>query len=146
MTLVALVGYLAGLGRYLTGEGAALVSALAAIDTSAPTPALLAASPLSLPSIATLQTAASSAPTTLVLPGAALVLAVSLVVVVARFGHSWTTWLYALAAIVPLAILAAGAVGVSRPLVVDVAGLVIFPLLGAGGFTVDVGRYLFATR
>ena len=122
------------------------MSALASVDTAAPLPALLAASPLSLPSIATLQTAVSSSPTTLVLPVTAVLLALSLVVVVARFGHSWTTWLYALAAIVPVAILAAGAVGVARPLVVDVAGLALFPLLGAGGFVVDVGRYLFATR
>ncbi|WP_323849385.1 MULTISPECIES: molecular chaperone DnaJ [Haloferax] len=128
------------------------MTALVSIDTAAPVPALLAASPLSLPSLAALQAAASSSVSTLLLPsagllpGAALLLAVTLLVVVARFGHSWTTWLYALAATVPVVILAAGAVGVPRPLVVDLVGLVAVPLLGAGGFIVDAGRYLFATR
>ncbi|WP_323849372.1 MULTISPECIES: molecular chaperone DnaJ [Haloferax] len=140
------MAYFAGLGRYLTGEGAAFVSALVSIDTAAPVPAALATSPLSLPSVATLQTAASAAPSALILPGTAAVLAVSLVVIVARFGHSWTTWLYALAALVPVVVLAAGALGIARPLVVDVVGLVVCPLLGAGGFVVDAGRYLFATR
>ncbi|MCO8267580.1 molecular chaperone DnaJ, partial [Haloferax sp. AB510] len=66
--------------------------------------------------------------------------------VIARFGHAWTTWFYALAAAVPLALVAAGAVGVGRPLAVDFLGFVVCPLLGAGGFVVDAGRYLFASR
>ncbi|WP_331457011.1 molecular chaperone DnaJ [Haloferax profundi] len=128
------------------------MTALVSIDTTAPVPTLLAASPLSVPSLAALQAAASSSLSTLLLPsaglvpGVALLLAVSLLAVIARFGHSWTTWLYALAAAVPVAILAAGAVGVARPLLVDIVGLVVCPLVGAGGFVFDAGRYLFATR
>ncbi len=141
-----LVAYFAGLGRYLTGDGSAFVTALVSIDTAAPVPDLLATSPLSLPSVATLQTAASTAPTTLILPGTAVVLAVALVVIVGRFGHAWTTWLYALAALAPVVVLAVGALGIPRPLVVDIAGLVVCPMLGAGGFVIDAGRYLFATR
>ncbi|KTG16329.1 molecular chaperone DnaJ [Haloferax profundi] len=152
ISLVALLAYLGGLGWYLATDGYAFVTALVSIDTTAPVPTLLAASPLSVPSLAALQAAASSSLSTLLLPsaglvpGVALLLAVSLLAVIARFGHSWTTWLYALAAAVPVAILAAGAVGVARPLLVDIVGLVVCPLVGAGGFVFDAGRYLFATR
>jgi hypothetical protein len=136
---------------YLATDGDAMVQALLAIDTAAPVASVLATSPLSLPSLAALQ-AASSSPSTFLLPsaglvpGAALLLGLSLLVVIARFGHSWTTWLYAVAAIVPVVVLAAGALGFARPLVVDVVGLVVCPLVGAGGFVVDAGRYLFASR
>ncbi|WP_394349498.1 MULTISPECIES: molecular chaperone DnaJ [Haloferax] len=146
ISLVTLLAYFGGLGWYLVGAGAPFVTAIASIDTAAPVPSLLAVSPLTTPSIAALQTAVSTAPTTLVLPGTAVLLAVSLLGVIARFGHSWTTWLYALAAAVPVVILAAGAIGVARPLLVDIVGLVVCPLVGAGGFVFDAGRYLFATR
>nr|WP_275039888.1 hypothetical protein [Haloferax denitrificans] len=42
--------------------------------------------------------------------------------------------------------MAAGAVGVGRPVAVDLLGFVVCPLLGAGGFVVDAGWYLLASR
>ncbi|REA05365.1 molecular chaperone DnaJ [Haloferax sp. Atlit-6N] len=147
VSLLALLAYLGGFAWHLAGDGAGFVTALASLDTAAPATGLLASSPLSLPSLAALQAAAStSTPTVLVFPVAAALLAVSLAAVIARFGHAWTTWFYALAATVPLALVAAGAVGVGRPVAVDLLGFVVCPLLGAGGFVVDAGRYLFASR
>lgn len=127
VSLGALLAYLGGLAWHLSGA------------------ALLASSPLSVPSVAALQTAAAT-PTVVVLPVAAALLAVSVAGVIARFGHAWTTWVYALAAAVPLALVVAGAVGVGRPVAVDLLGFVVCPLLGAGGFVVDAGWYLFASR
>ncbi|WP_058825665.1 J domain-containing protein [Haloferax sp. Q22] len=147
VSLAALLAYLSGFAWHLAGDGAGFVTALASLDTAAPAAGLLASSPLSVPGLATLQTAATTpTPTVLVFPAAAALLAISLVAVIARFGHAWTTWFYALAAAVPLALVAAGAVGVGRPLAVDFLGFVVCPLLGAGGFVVDAGRYLFASR
>ncbi|WP_049913404.1 J domain-containing protein [Haloferax prahovense] len=145
VSLLALLAYLGGFAWLLAGDGAGFVTALASLDTAAPAAGLLASSPLSLPSLAALQAAAAT-PTVLVFPVAAALLAVSLAAVIARFGHAWTTWFYALAATVPLALVAAGAVGVGRPVTVDLLGFVVCPLLGAGGFVVDAGRYLFASR
>ncbi|MFC7204089.1 molecular chaperone DnaJ [Haloferax namakaokahaiae] len=116
------------------------------IDTAAPVPALLSVSPLTLPSLAVLQTAAAASPTMLILPGGSVLLALVLVGTVAKFGHSWATWLYALAALAPLALVIAGSVGMGRPLAVDVVALAVLPLLGAGGFIFDAGRYLWAAR
>ncbi|WP_188423948.1 J domain-containing protein [Haloferax sulfurifontis] len=146
VSLVALVTYLGGFAWHLAGDGAAFAAALASLDTAAPAAGLLASSPLSVPSLAALQAAAATTPTTFVFPVAAALLAVSLAAVIARFGHAWTTWGYALAAAVPLALVAAGAVGVGRPVAVDLLGFVVCPLLGAGGFVVDAGWYLFASR
>lgn len=145
VSLGALLAYLGGLAWHLSGDGAGFVTALASLDTAAPAAALLASSPLSVPSVAALQTAAAT-PTVVVLPVAAALLAVSVAGVIARFGHAWTTWVYALAAAVPLALVVAGAVGVGRPVAVDLLGFVVCPLLGAGGFVVDAGWYLFASR
>ncbi|WP_049896142.1 J domain-containing protein [Haloferax volcanii] len=145
VSLGALLAYLGGLAWHLSGDGAGFVTALASLDTAAPAAALLASSPLSVPSLAALQTAAAT-PTVVVLPVAAALLAVSVAGVIARFGHAWTTWVYALAAAVPLALVVAGAVGVGRPVAVDLLGFVVCPLLGAGGFVVDAGWYLFASR
>ncbi|RDZ46779.1 molecular chaperone DnaJ [Haloferax sp. Atlit-10N] len=145
VSLLALLAYLGGFAWLLADDGAGFVTALASLDTAAPAAGLLASSPLSLPSLAALQAAAAT-PTVLVFPVAAALLAVSLAAVIARFGHAWTTWFYALAATVPLALVAAGAVGVGRPVTVDLLGFVVCPLLGAGGFVVDAGRYLFASR
>ncbi|POG55010.1 J domain-containing protein [Haloferax marisrubri] len=147
VSLVALLAYFGGFAWHLAGDGAEFVTALASLDTAAPAAGLLASSPLSVPGLAALQTAAATpSPTVLVFPVAAALLAVSLVAVIARFGHAWTTWFYALAAAVPLALVAAGAVGVGRPVAVDLLGFAVCPLLGAGGFVVDAGRYLFASR
>ncbi|RDZ65210.1 molecular chaperone DnaJ [Haloferax sp. Atlit-12N] len=147
VSLAALLAYLGGFAWHLAGDGAEFVTALTSLDTAAPAAGLLALSPLSVPSLATLQTAAATpTPTVLVFPVAAALLAVSLVAVIARFGHAWTTWFYALAAAVPLALVAAGAVGIGRPVAVDLLGFAVCPLLGAGGFVVDAGRYLFASR
>ncbi|WP_148413262.1 J domain-containing protein [Haloferax sp. KTX1] len=144
VSLVALVAYLGGFAWHLAGDGAGFAAALASLDTAAPAAGLLASSPLSLPSLAALQAAAT--PAALALPVAAALLAVSLAGVIARFGHAWTTWAYALAAGVPLALVAAGALGVGRPVAVDLLGFVVCPLLGAGGFVVDAGWYLFTSR
>ena len=144
VSVVALVAYLGGFAWHLAGDGAGFAAALASLDTAAPAAGLLASSPLSLPSLAALQAAAT--PAVLSLPVAATLLAVSLAGVISRFGHAWTTWVYALAAGVPLALVAAGAVGVGRPVAVDLLGFVVCPLLGAGGFVVDAGWYLFASR
>ncbi|WP_410766281.1 molecular chaperone DnaJ [Haloferax sp. DFSO60] len=146
VSLVALLAYLGAVGWFISTEGGAFVETVLTIDTAAPVPALLASSPLSLPTLATLQTAAASSPTTLIFPAASVVLALALVGTVAKFGHSWATWLYALAAIAPLALVAAGSVGMVRPLAVDIVALGVLPLLGAGGFVVDAGRYLWAAR
>jgi hypothetical protein len=140
-----LLAYLGALGWFISTEGMAFVETVVTIDTAAPVPALLAASPLGLPSLAALQTAASS-PTTLVLPGVAVLLALALAGTVAKFGHSWATWFYALAALAPLAVVVVGSVGMARPLAVDIAALAVLPLLGAGGFIVDAGRFLWAAR
>jgi len=145
VSLGALLAYLGGLAWHLSGDGAGFVTALASLDTAAPAAALLASSPLSVPTLAALRTAAAT-PTVAVLPVAAALLAVSVAGVIARFGHAWTTWVYALAAAVPLALVVAGAVGVGRPVAVDLLGFVVCPLLGAGGFVVDAGWYLFASR
>ncbi|CQR50475.1 MULTISPECIES: J domain-containing protein [Haloferax] len=144
VSLVALVAYLGGFAWHLAGDGAGFAAALASLDTAAPAAGLLASSPLSLPSLAALQAAAT--PAALALPVAAALLAVSLAGVIARFGHAWTTWAYALAAAVPLVLVAAGALGVGRPVAVDLLGFVVCPLLGAGGFVVDAGWYLFTSR
>lgn len=146
LSLVALLAYLSAVGWFIGTEGGAFVDALVGIDTAQPVPALLAPSVLSLPSLATLQTAAASAPLTLVLPAASVVLALALLTTVARFGHSWATWLYAVAALAPLALVVAGATGLARPLAVDAVALAVLPVLGAGGFVIDAGRYLWATR
>ncbi|ELZ59708.1 MULTISPECIES: J domain-containing protein [unclassified Haloferax] len=145
VSLLALLAYLGGLAWHLAGDGTGFVTALASLDTAAPASALLASSPLSVPSLAALRTAAAT-PTVVVLPVAAALLAVSVAGVIARFGHAWTTWGYALAAAVPLALVVAGAVGVGRPVAVDLLGFVVCPLLGGGGFVVDAGWYLFASR
>ncbi|WP_396613327.1 molecular chaperone DnaJ [Haloferax sp. S1W] len=122
------------------------MTALTSLDTTAPTATLTAQSPLSFPSFATIQTAAASSPTLLVVPITAVVVSLSLLVVVWRFGHAWTTWLYVAAATVPVAIVGASMLGVPRPLAVDLLGLAVCPVVGAGGFVVDVGRYLWASR
>ncbi|AFK18754.2 molecular chaperone DnaJ [Haloferax mediterranei ATCC 33500] len=146
LTLASLLVYLGSFGWYLSTTGSEFVTALLSIDTGAPVQALLASSPLSLPSIAALQVAASSSPTTLILPVASVLLATTLLAVIGRFGHAWTTWLYALAAIVPVLVIAAGALGFTRPVAIDLFGLVICPLIGGGGFLADAGQYLFASR
>ncbi|ELZ91536.1 chaperone protein DnaJ [Haloferax mucosum ATCC BAA-1512] len=146
LSLLSLLVYAGGFGWHLVGPGSSFLSALASIEMSAPTQTLFASSALSLPTTDALQVAVSSSPTTLVLPVASVLLATSLLAVIARFGHTWTTWLYAVAAVVPAAIIAAGALGYGRPVAVDLVGLVVCPLVGAGGFVIDAGRYLFASR
>ncbi|UVE49220.1 DnaJ domain-containing protein [Haloferax larsenii] len=146
LSLLVLVSYLGSLGWYVAREGMALVAMLTSLDTAAPAATLLATSPLSFPSVAALQTTAVTSPTMLAVPVTAIVLLVSLFAVVKRFGHAWATWLYVVAAAVPIGIVAAAMLGVPRPVAVDLLGLAVCPVVGAGGFVVDVGRYLWASR
>lgn len=136
---------LGGLVWHLLGDGAGFITVPVPPDTATPAAVFLALSSLSMPSVAALQTAVAM-PTVAVLPIAVALLAVSVVGVTVQFGHAWTAWVHTLAAAVSLALVVTDAVGVGRPVVVDLLGFAICPLLGTGGFVVDTGWHLFASR
>jgi len=145
-TVLAVATYLAGLWGYATATGAA-----AQVDdlVAAPAATLSAPSPLAEP--ATVVRAAALPLANGGTPGVALLFAAGVVALplavggtVWRYGQG-TARLYALAALAPVAWLAAGQV-VAAPLAAELVCLVALPLLGGIAFAVDVGRYLLASE
>lgn len=144
MVVLAVLGYLAGLGVYAAPHAGTLQTTLAAL-LSAPAATAAGAFPLPSPAAFALEPVLAGAVT----PGAALlagtaVLPLVVVTTVARFGRG-SAWLYALGSLAPAATLAAWPV-LPTATWLAVVGLVVAPLLGVGAFLVDVGRYLLATR
>lgn len=141
---LGLAVYLGGLGVYLSVNRAA---ALALLDSLLAAPAATLAGPLPLaaPLAMVLDLVAAPAATPAVLfPAGVVLLPLVLVTAVSRFGRG-IAWTYALGSLGPLAVTLAG-FAVSPAAWAVLLGLVLFPLLGAAGFLVDVGRYLLASR
>jgi molecular chaperone DnaJ len=144
VVVLSLVAYLGGLGAYAVQHLAA-VQTLATQVTAAPVPTLTAVGRLPSPTAFALSPVAAQTPTL----GAALLAGVVLLplvlgTTVARYGRG-SAWLYVLGSTVPVLALAAWMV-IPVPLWAAVLALVAAPVVGAGAFLVDVGRYLSATR
>lgn len=144
VVVLSILGYFAGLGVYAGHQAATLLSTVTRLQ-STPAATLTGAFPLSSPTAFALDPVIAGTVTA----GAALlagvvVLPLVVVTTVARFGRG-IAWLYALGSLVPAATLAAWPV-LPTATWLAVVGLVLAPLFGVGGFLVDVGRYLLATR
>ncbi|WP_049980463.1 DnaJ domain-containing protein [Halolamina rubra] len=144
---LSLVVYLGGLGVYAMPRQAALRGAVADA-IAAPVPTLLGPFPLSSPT-AYLLTAAravqAGTPTLgLVLLAGTVLLPLVVLTTVGRFGRG-AAWMYAIPSLGPAVTLAVWPV-VAVPTAAALVGLLVLPVLSAGGFLVDVGRYLRATR
>lgn len=144
-SVVALGLYLAGLAGYLLTGGGREALALVRAD---PLPSLLASTPLSEPLPLLLAAGRSLAAGGL--PDPIVVFAVGVValpltvgVTVGRYGRG-SAYLYPVAMILPLVYVAVR-VAVSLPLAADAVFLAISPVGAALVFTIDTGRYLFAS-
>ncbi len=139
---VAAAVYVAGLAVYLVAGRSALATYLAGL-TADPTTA--ASSVASLPNLVAFVRAAVATPgPALVLPVGTALLPVVLGVTVVQYGQGRVTWLYVLGTLGPLAAIAAATTSV--PTAFSLLLLVVLPVVGAGGFLADVGRYLVRTR
>jgi molecular chaperone DnaJ len=143
----ALLLYLGGLGAYAFPRRSALRSFVADV-TASPVSALTGAFPIVPPSEYVLDAARAATAGTpalgLLLLAGTLLLPLVVLTAVGQFGRG-AAWLYALPSIGPAVCLTLWPV-VAVPPAVALLGLVVFPLLSGGGFLVDVGRYLRATR
>ena len=144
---LSLLGYLAGLGLYARPRQAALRDAL--VDAlAAPVATLIGTFPLSSPTaylLSAARAAQAGTPTLgLVLLAGTVLLPLVVLTTVGRFGRG-AAWTYALPSLGPAITLAVWPV-VAVPTAAALVGLVVLPILSGGGFLVDVGRYLRATR
>ena len=143
----SLLLYLGGLGAYANGQRAA-ASEFVADATAAPLATLLGPFPLGSPTtylFDAVQAVTAGAPQ----PGLALLagtvlLPVVVLTTVGRFGRG-AAWMYAVPSLAPAICVAAWS-AIAVPTWLALVGLVVFPVLSGGGFLVDVGRYLRATR
>lgn len=144
-TIIALGLYIVGLAVYLTIGGG-----LDAVDRvrADPVAALLASTPLADPLALVLDAGSSLAAggppdpiVTFAVGTVALPLAVG--ITVGRYGRG-SAYLYPVAMGLPLAYVVVRTVG-SLPLAADVLSLVIIPIGAALAFSIDTGRYLFAS-
>lgn len=98
-----------------------------------------------LPNLVTFVRAAVAMPSpALVLPIGAVLLPLVLGTTVFQYGRGRVTWLYVLGTLCPLAAIAAATTSV--PTALSLLLLAVLPVVGAGAFLVDVGRYLVRTR
>lgn len=144
-SVVALGLYLAGLAGYLLTGGGREALALVRAD---PPASLLASTPLSEPLALLLAAgrslAAGGLPDPIVVFAVgAVALPLTVGVTVGRYGRG-SAYLYPVAMILPLAYVAVR-VAVSLPLAADAVFLAIGPVGAALVFTIDTGRYLFAS-
>lgn len=140
--LFAGVAYLAGLGSYLLSARSTLLPLLRATLTD-PAGTLTAASP-ALDPFARLAATNPTTPRIALFAATAAVLPLAFGVVVSRFGRG-TAWLYVLCCLGPgVAVAAAVASPVARPLAVDALLLAVLPVGATLVFLGDVGRYLRA--
>ncbi|GAB7093397.1 hypothetical protein JCM30237_05490 [Halolamina litorea] len=144
---IGLLAYLAGLGIYAAGRQAALRTAVSDL-TANPVGTLLGGFPLASPgryALNAVETATAGTPTLgLLLPVGAAVLPLVVLTAVGRFGRG-AAWVYALPSLAPAVVLGLWFVS-AVPTWAALLGLVVLPVLSGGGFLVDVGRYLRATR
>lgn len=138
--LAAALGYAAGLGAFWLSNADA-IRALAASLAAAPTAALASPSGLAVTRFAA--AAVENPGVDALFVAGVVVLPAVLLLTVKRFGHG-TAWLYPLAALGPaLAVL--GGPYLPPLAAVDLVLLLVLPIVSAGGFLVDVGRFLFAS-
>jgi curved DNA-binding protein CbpA len=144
---LSLLAYLAGLGLYAyTRLGAVreMISNLAA----APVATLLAPFPLLSPTAYLLdaaRAASNGTPTLgLLLLAGTVLLPLVVLTTVGRFGRG-AAWMYALPSLAPAIVFGLWYV-MAVPTWLALVGLIVLPVLSGGGFLVDVGRYLRATR
>lgn len=147
VVFVSLLAYLGGLGLYAYGRLGALRGAVSDL-TAAPVATLLGPFPLSSPmayllDAARAATAGTPAPGLLLLAGTVL-LPLVVLTTVGRFGRG-AAWMYALPSLAPAACFGLWYV-LAVPTWLALVGLIVLPILSGGGFLVDVGRYLRATR
>ncbi|MBP1986749.1 DnaJ domain-containing protein [Halolamina salifodinae] len=147
VVFVSLLAYLGGLGLYAYGRLGAVRGAISDI-TAAPVATLLGAFPLSSPTAYLLDaaraaTAGTPAPGLLLLAGTVL-LPLVVLTTVGRFGRG-AAWMYALPSLAPAVCFGLWYV-LAVPTWLALVGLIVLPILSGGGFLVDVGRYLRATR
>lgn len=144
---LSLLLYLAGLGLYGLPRQAALRGFVDDV-TAAPVATLLGPFPLASPTaylLDAVQTAIAGTPDLgLVLLAGTVLLPLVVLTTVGRFGRG-AAWMYALPSLAP-AICFAVWPAVAVPTWLALLGLIVFPILSGGGFLVDVGRYLRATR
>mgnify|MGYP000008807267 CR=1 FL=1 len=147
VVVISLLLYAGGLGAYALPRRAAMRSFLGDVAAS-PVPTLLGTFPLSSPTeyvIGAVRAATAGTPTLgLVLLAGTVLLPLVVLTTVGRFGRG-AAWVYALPSIAPALCLAVWPV-VAIPAWGALLGLIVLPLLSGGGFLVDVGRYLLATR
>lgn len=141
LVVAAFAGYLAGLGAYVRANYSASLDLARAV--AADPAALLAPAGLSEP-LAYAVSAATAGSVGLLFPVGALLLAAVLGATVARFGRGWA-YLYVVGGATPAAAVFLRGLFPSLA-AVDVAAFLVFPVVGAGAFLVDVGRYLLASR
>lgn len=144
---VSLLTYLAGLSLYGYTRLDALRSVVADL-TASPASVLLGPFPLASPTeyvvdAARAATAGSPELGLVLLAGTAL-LPLVVLTAVGRFGRG-AAWVYALPSLAPAACLGLWT-AIAVPTWLALVGLVLLPILSGGGFLVDVGRYLRATR
>jgi len=144
---LSLVVYLGGLGAYAMPRQSALRGAVADA-IAAPVPTLLGPFPLSSPTgylLTAARAVQAGTPTLgLVLLAGTALLPLVVLTTVGRFGRG-AAWMYAIPSLGPAVTLAVWPV-VAVPTAAALVGLLVLPVLSAGGFLVDVGRYLRATR
>lgn len=147
VVLLSLLAYLGGLGLYAYGRLGAVRGAISDL-TTAPVATLLGAFPLSSPTAYLLdaaRAAANGTPTAgLLLLAGTVLLPLVVLTTVGRFGRG-AAWMYALPSLAPAACFGLWYV-LTVPTWLALVGLVVLPILSGGGFLVDVGRYLRATR
>jgi curved DNA-binding protein CbpA len=143
----ALLAYLGGLGAYAFPRQGTLRTFVGDV-TASPVSALTGAFPIVPPSeyvIGAVRAATAGTPAVgLLLLAGAILLPLVVLTAVGQFGRG-AAWLYALPSLGPAVCLAVWPF-VAVPTVVGLLGLVVLPVLSGGGFLVDVGRYLRATR
>ncbi|WP_435115509.1 J domain-containing protein [Halolamina sp. C58] len=147
VVVLSLLLYAGGLGAYALPQRAAMRSFVGELTTS-PVPTFLGAFPLGSPTeyvLGSVRAATGGTPTLgLVLLAGTVLLPLVVLTTVGRFGRG-AAWVYALPSIAPGLCLAVWPV-VAIPTWGALLGLIVLPLLSGGGFLVDVGRYLLATR
>jgi curved DNA-binding protein CbpA len=130
--------YAAGVAQYGLANGAALASYAAGV---AETPALVTADAGLTGPLAFVAGAAADRSAALLFPTGLLALPLVLAVTVAQYGRG-NAWLYVVGAAAPLALPAVGSVPTASTALM--LGLLALPLLSAGLFLSDVGRFLLA--
>ncbi|NHX36243.1 MULTISPECIES: DnaJ domain-containing protein [Halolamina] len=144
---LSLLVYLGGLVVYALPRQAALRGAVADAMT-APASTLLGPFPLASPTaylLTAARTLQAGTPTLgAVLLAGTILLPLVVLTTVGRFGRG-AAWTYAIPSLGPAVTLAVWPV-VAVPTWAALLGLIVLPVLSGGGFLVDVGRYLRATR